>query len=202
MAPRAPDRGGAFCAREVRDPFDPVARLASGGAMPIANVTDWIIAVGTAAGALATFSAVMVALFGPGLRDRWRRPTLSVSSSDRWWWKDGSEQYKTSFLDVTITNANRHDMAHNVEANVILTGKYLAVAVDTSPMAFRAQIGFSYPSPDRPLQTVTNTRLDNRAPRMSLASATRRSSGPPCVLLGAFTARSVCGSSAMAMRTI
>lgn len=43
------------------------------------DLREWIVAIATAVAAIGTFLAVLVALFGAQLRERWNRPRLSLS---------------------------------------------------------------------------------------------------------------------------
>ena len=123
------------------------------GALMLASVlTDWVIALGTVLGALATFLAVIVALFGPQWRERRRRPLLSIDAqqgSIPW-----SDPQGAWFTRLTISNGAGRAMAHDVEVTVTVRQAFpndrgSIFQVNDGPLSF------SFPQPHVPLQSRT-----------------------------------------------
>jgi hypothetical protein len=83
---------------------------------------DYVAAIGTAIGALAAASAVIVALFGPGWRERRRRPRLSVAPEGTEISVDADARSPLE-LRLRIHNARGKDTAESVEIFVTVTSR-------------------------------------------------------------------------------
>jgi hypothetical protein len=106
---------------------------------------DYVAAIGTAVGAVATFCAVVVALFGPAWREKQKRPQLSLSpETDMTTSIDGSSALEAR---IWIRNALGRDTAEGVEVFVDAQGPHIPGA-GTVLVATGESLNFDRPRPD------------------------------------------------------
>ena len=123
---------------------------------------DYVAAIGTAVGALAAAGAVFVALFGPGWREKRRRPKLSVTSEADEISVDADSRAALE-LRLRIHNAPGKDTAESVEVFITVTEEGGSVILVED-----ASLNFERPRADQPGRSTATVPSGHSRP-VSLA---------------------------------